>query len=123
MRVDIAKKNISDHDIDGSFVVGTAERSYEIVVKAKDGSLAAQTSYGRRIHEPKMEGLNLGTGSMVIGSLPPRQELKQMLFLNLIYDVSRPGKYTVQVTQTDREKNVVVKTNIVTLAVTRERTD
>jgi hypothetical protein len=123
MEVDVTMKNISHKDIEVGKVVGTAEANYEIEVTDSEGKPAAPTRYERMLRgEPPATDHH----SVVIGSLRPDQTMQELFYANQLFDMKKPGKYTIQVSTTvyvgktavkDATK-VVVRANIVTLTVT-----
>jgi hypothetical protein len=104
--------NTSDHEI----VYDTAMSKLDIQVRDAQGNLAALTKGGREFRR------QFGTG----GSLYNLQHIKpgatvhtRVAGVQELYDVRRPGDYTVQVSQFDDETKTWVKSNILTVTVTR----
>jgi len=75
---------------------GTAEFSYAIKVTRQDNLPVNRTDYGLSL---------VGAGTIALRTsnrlldLPPGQSYTDYFLLNKIYDVSRPGVYTVQIQQ------------------------
>jgi hypothetical protein len=123
MEVDVTMTNISHKDIEVSKVVGTAEANYEIEVTDSEGKPAAPTRYERMLRgEPPATDHH----SVIISSLKPGQTMQEFFYANQLFDMDKPGKYTIQVSTTvyvgktavkDATK-VLVKANIVKLTVT-----
>jgi hypothetical protein len=124
VELDITKKNISEHDLMCETVVGTAEEDYDVIATDGEGKPAVETKYGRKIHgkEPYK-----GTSrSSFIRTLKPGEEVQEHLFVNRIYDLSQPGKFTIQVqvpiyandADAKSHRPTYVKSNAVTVTIT-----
>lgn len=123
MEVDVTTKNISHKDIEVGKVVGTAEANYEIEVTDSRGKPAVPTRYERMLRggPPATDH-----HSSMIGSLSPGQTMQEHFYANQLFELDKPGKYTIQVSTTvyvgktavEDATKVVVKANIVTLTVT-----
>jgi hypothetical protein len=103
--------NTSDHEI----VYDTAMSKLDIQVRDAQGSLAALTEGGREFRR------QFGTG----GSLYNLQHIKPGATVHTrvpgvqeLYDMRRPGDYTIQVSQFDGETKTWVKSNTITVTVT-----
>jgi hypothetical protein len=65
----------------------------------------------------RYEGSGEGSGGRVN---PQPGEAKESWFdLNKLYAPLAPGKYTIQVQRTDEESKTVVKSNVITVTVTK----
>jgi hypothetical protein len=127
IRVDVAKKNISDHDIRYSRSPGPdqsspAGSSYDIIVTNGDGHVMARTDM-----KPKRPGVvAVGPGSVIGGTLKPGEVLHQYFYANYVCNMSAPGTYTIQISQTAAAspadfragRKIVVKSNKLTVTVT-----
>jgi hypothetical protein len=96
--------------------VGEPELSYDIDVIDPEGKPAAETSYGRKVHG-KEPLTHARISTVVSGKLAPGKTMEEELYVNNAFDLSRPGKYTIQVSQFDFLKKVEVKSNKVTVTV------
>jgi hypothetical protein len=57
-------------------------------------------------------------GSIITYFLKPGETIKDGLTLNRLYDLTKPGKYTIQCQRFDEESNSWVKSNKITITVT-----
>jgi hypothetical protein len=131
--------NISDHDIgfseynvSGPMLKHVRLRQVDVQIRDGDGKLVAETEYGRAIH-----GRSVGQPGAVAADTsqpgragaPPRDVLSVLLpgrtlteesDLSKEFDLSRPGKYTVQATarRTDPDTGLRVQSNTLTLTIT-----
>jgi hypothetical protein len=123
--VDIAKKNISNQNIEYVRRLGFLGVGYDIVVTDSSGR---QMPEGEFLHA-KRSSLPphwQGEGSEIIGALKPGQVLHQSFDANLVRDMTKPGAYTIQISQTvyasqadfKAGKKIVVRSNTVTVTVT-----
>jgi hypothetical protein len=113
--LDIILTNTSDKDMSSGEILGGAELNYDIDVRGSKGELAPETSFGRKLHH-KDPGFTLG-GSVVAYHLKPGRTHETRSFLNRVYDLSQPGKYTIQVQRRDPGSNTIVKSNATTITV------
>jgi len=107
--IKITLTNTSDHDIDcSSAYVNGVDRRYQYDVRDNTG-LSMQK---------KTEHPELVPGSIQLCTLKPGESTTEESRISWLHDLSRPGKYTVQVSRgvSDNEKDGVVKSN--TTAVT-----
>ena len=74
----------------------------------KDGQPVAETDYGMGLHGRVRQGV-FGGGYATTESLKPGEAVHEESDLNKEFDLSRPGKYTVQAERTDRTTREVVK--------------
>jgi hypothetical protein len=111
VRLNITVKNVSGGAIKYFKTVGTAETGYNIVVTDGEGKSPMETSYGRKLHgkEPFLDH-----HSEMLVSLNPGETVQEFVYLNNIYDLSQPGKYTVQVKNTTYASDADVKSGIKT---------
>ncbi|MFI5096928.1 MAG: hypothetical protein ACHQT6_03040 [Candidatus Acidiferrales bacterium] len=124
--LEITIKNITDKDIMVGKIVGSAESGYEIAVTDSEGKPAAETSYGCKIHGKEPRGIMTDQYSEMLVRLKPGETTDGFIYLSRVYDFTRPGKYTVQLSDTVYEsdadvkadRKTVIKSNSVTLTVT-----
>jgi hypothetical protein len=126
IRVDIMLKNTSNTDISvsKSNAEDQAEFSYVIDVRDEKDEPPPKTEYARSLNgedanDPKH--IKVVVSSDVISTLKPGETLNDIAVLNRLYDLSRPGKYVVQIgRQIPKELGRgFVKSNAVTLTVTQ----
>jgi hypothetical protein len=108
--VEITKKNISNHDMNVRQVVGSAEWSYDVVVTDEENKPAPTTDFGRR----KLNKEPYFVGSIMIDVLKPGESMHEIIALDRMYDFSRAGKYTIQVSQTVYASDLDVKAGVKT---------
>jgi hypothetical protein len=113
--LDIILTNTSDKDMSSGEILGGAELNYEIDVRGSKGELAPETSFGRKLHH-KEPGFTLG-GSVVAYYLKPGRTHETRSYLNRVYDLSQPGKYTILVQRRDPDSNTIVKSNAIAITV------
>ena len=133
VQLSITRTNRSDHDIiieeqTNSVAVWMA---YRVEVRCENGSMAPHTELGRRQYQFR------GTGAVhrfeddvtpdaamllfnVIGvPMKAGESVPGLLNVSRLYDLSKPGKYTIQVSRGAEEGvNATVKSNTVTVTVT-----
>jgi len=123
INLSIAWKNLSDR----SFRVAQeyknpkrVDEAYRTYVRDEKGNLAPETAWGREIRTGKSEGPpTLQTGAAYRYDLEPGEVFTQSILLNRLYDLSQPGKYTVQVEHLDPQTKLAVKSNVIELSVTK----
>lgn len=122
--VDVAKKNISDHDIQYAYHPGFLGVGYDILVTNSSGDAMGE---GQFVHTLRTRvGHGGGAISEMIGTLKPHETLHQSFAANLLRDMTHPGKYTIQISQTvyasqadlKAGRKIVVQSNKVTVTVT-----
>jgi len=122
--IQIEKKNISNHDI-GSWSVGGGDEHGEYagfppIVRDAKGKEPPLTKWGRVVFGRQTaadNGASLDLNAVVRGHLHPGEISKSKITLTGMYDLSVPGKYTVQVRHGDDENNDEVKSNVLTFTV------
>lgn len=119
--IDIVITNTSDHEI----AIGRSngpmqgEFHHELHVLDSSGKAVARTKWGHKLKGEVGPGEDsVITFSDVIGTLQPGQTLKDGLFANAIFDLTHPGKYTLQIERIDADTKAVVKSNVITVTVT-----
>src|ERR1700724_780616 len=87
------------------------EFSYTFHVQNAAGRVVEETAYGResRMH-PESEG-------RTVDYVQPGQSVTQTAHLARLVNLSRPGRYTVQVSRRDPVSQAVVESNEITLNV------
>jgi len=119
IRIEIVLKNISAQPLLAAPVIPTAETSYRAYVQDEKGNSAPETRLSRQLRSDKDEAGRetvtvFETGP--VGYLQPGESTKEEIILGRLYDLSRPGKYTVRV-QALRDVDGVAKSNPVSITV------
>jgi hypothetical protein len=122
--IQIEEKNISNHDI-YSLIVGGGDEHGEYagfppIVRDAKGKEPPLTKWGRVVFGRQTAADNdvsLELSPVVRGHLHPGEIFKSKITLTGMYDLSVPGKYTVQVRHGDDENNDEVKSNVLTFTV------
>jgi hypothetical protein len=113
VRVDVQLKNTSDVDI----VFGDLSRSiYDMDVRNSKGEQAPETERMRKIHTPEQTGARF-EGSIISDKLEPGNTVEEYISVDKYYDMTKPGKYTIQFQRTDRLTKKTVKSNTITITV------
>jgi hypothetical protein len=88
-------------------------------VRDDKGNSPPETKYQRvlRGEEPLTEPW---VASVATISVDPGKTFSDAMIANKFYDLSKPGKYKIQVQRTDPASKVVVKSNVITVTVTPE---
>lgn len=124
--VKVTMKNESEHNI-SVYTENTSDQGgfvYKADVWDEKGSTAPETKFGRSIQghdtpeELRREPYIIVTSGGE-GSLAPGQTIIDQVNLNKLYDLSRPGKYTIRLRRFDLESNSFVLSNKVTVKVTQ----
>lgn len=116
--------NTSDKDV---FLSGVCAPKadvdgFRIEVADAQGKVAPETSVlrwlrGESVPKPE-EPVTAGTSGPRCGIVPPKQFSNGGFVLNRFYDLTKPGRYTIQVQRTDPTSKVTVKSNTITVTVT-----
>jgi hypothetical protein len=118
--VTITLKNNSDHDIafDRSSVPGEAEFHYSVLLLDNEGKPVPETKYWRILQRKEHETYTENVVSMTIH---PNEEAKDDFALNKLFDLNKPGKYTLQVAREIPEAlgKGLVKSNVLSLVITK----
>jgi len=118
----IQLKNISDHDLTRMSLPGAADHG-EIVgfrptVRDAEGKEPPLTQWGRQVFGRTFPGEpDLVLNAVGVVPLQPGESWKTQINLNKLYDLSAPGKYTVQIRYYDDEHKEWVTSKTVTVAV------
>jgi hypothetical protein len=92
---------------------------YGIDVVGKDGEDSPETRYQRTLRGESSAGPeDLLVWSGIVVKLSPGKSDKNAMIVNKFYNLSRPGKYKIQVQRTDPTSKAVVKSNIITVTAT-----
>jgi len=112
-QVRIALKNVSDHQVLFGHRPGmnNPEFSYRIEVRNAAGRVVEETAYARGIPQGEQ------SGNATVDFVQPGGTAVQTAHLAKLVVLSRPGRYTVQVSRKDAASHVVVKSNELTLNV------
>jgi hypothetical protein len=111
--LEITLTNTTDHQIYVAELLGGGELNYDIQVRDSTGKSAQETPFGHKLHT---HTANLG-GSIVRRTVDPGKTVVSHANLNTVYELKRPGDYTVQVSSRDPSTHTVVQTNTITLTV------
>jgi hypothetical protein len=110
----LAITNRSDHPIDFDMGYGIND----VDVYDRDGKLAPLTETGRRYRGPLPRGDPPTQHPQTVQHLQPGETTSGgMINLDSLYDLSRPGRYTVQVRAFDGESKTIVESNRITVTV------
>jgi hypothetical protein len=92
---------------------------YRATVKDGKGDPAVYTAFGKKIWGEDAAPGALFDGSMLlVAPLNPGEQHKHSLMIGKLYDLSKPGKYTIQVTRLDLEgTKIPLKSNTITVTV------
>lgn len=118
VQIDVVVKNISPHDIllETNYTRPYVETTDHVNIVDENGAKASETQFGRAAlgHSP---GSGV-TGKDVFMRLRISKSFTYQLKISELYDLSRPGKYTIQVERLDEESEAFVKSNTITVTVT-----
>ena len=138
VRVVITLTNISDHDIYDSVPVTSSpagENYYGIEIRDDKGVRAPLTRFGyiARGEKPPPDkpaqsqngnadqtrdwGGSFYSGSELTVTVEPGKDSYAAIIANQQYDLSRPGKYSIQVSHWDYESKTIVLSNTITVTV------
>lgn len=119
--VGVSLVNMSDKDV----LIGTCAPKADvdglrIDVADAQGKTAPETEILRWLRgEPVTKPTELMvTTTPPCGAVPPKRFINDGFILNRFYDLSNPGKYTIQVQRMDPDSKVLVKSNIITVTIT-----
>ena len=91
-------------------------RPYKIEVSDEEGGAARLTKFGRKVLKNEGYGtIDFGGGGHI--ALAPGATLGDDLLISDLFDLTVPGKYTVQLQRLD-EAGTAVKSNTITITVT-----
>jgi hypothetical protein len=145
LRLTVVATNISDHDISLFRGKGEAEGEFHYMIDVRNdkGIAPSRTKYGNHflgkdVDEPKdsAQAKNAETqpagidaspqtfqetvivSSDVLLPIQPGGTLTDVIIVNKMFDLSQPGKYSIQAQRADPDSKMVVKSNIITVTVT-----
>jgi hypothetical protein len=122
VKVEIVLKNTSDREltVGRTNAVSQAECHYLIEVRDNQGQPAPDTEFGRRIMGRETKKRVILYWGDAYFTLKPNETLEDEAVASKLYDLSRPGKYIVQVSRVVPKElgGGVVKSNPVTVTVT-----
>jgi hypothetical protein len=115
VKVTITVKNVTRRRIVVDKLLGgeTGEFLHEFDVRNARGEPAAETEYYRGFKEGGPDGIYEIMGH----PLEPGESLVDNVTLSKLYDLSLPGRYTIQARRRDSESKTYVKSNTITLTV------
>jgi hypothetical protein len=125
VRVNVVLRNVGDHPVNliaaprvFNGAVGEVHY-YRATVTDEKGNSAVFTAFGKKIWGEDAAPGALFDGSMILASpLNPGEEDRHSLMISKLYDLSKPGKYTIQVTRLDLEgTKIQLKSNAITVTV------
>lgn len=118
VEVEVQEMNISHGDVPGGGPFSASTTIFRWDIRDSTGKQVPMTEYGLKAnHLDSPDGVpRVWAGSSFSAPLAPGQTITQKLTLSKKYDLSNPGKYTIQAIQSDGEMDV--KSNTVTLSVT-----
>jgi hypothetical protein len=118
--VDATVVNKSNHDISVSSTKDHAGYEYPIDVWDEKGATAPETKFGRAQngHETAEDANEITVFDVGHGTLNPGKALSDRVNVSLLYDLSHPGKYTIQFKRYDEESKSIVRSNKITVTVT-----
>jgi len=113
--------NNSNHDISIWRVIGEGEYQYQVDVRDVKGNLPQDTKLGKKLNghvdlsllDPK----DL-VSSGVCFTLAAGKSVTYDVNVSKLYELTMPGKYTIQVQSQDPESFAIVKSNVITVTLT-----
>jgi hypothetical protein len=107
--IKVSLTNTSDHDVDegAMYKTGELDSTFRFEVRDEHGKLVPKRTY------PHPE---LATGSVRFRTISRGETYTQNQQVSALYDMRKPGKYTIQVWR--RNPDYDIKSNIVTVTVT-----
>jgi hypothetical protein len=121
VRLDITLTNLLERDILVGKVPrqGQAEITFAIDVRDSEGKEPVETEYGSKVHGKSKGPFGLDV-TVWTTRLKPGEKLQDYSILSHVYDLSVPGTYTISAHRIDVESKTVVKSNVVTVDVTKQ---
>jgi hypothetical protein len=123
IKVRIVLANLTDHQISIGRLNDSfgPEFEYTINVRDADSRAVALTRYGRASHgTPDAGDVRQGCGdcSGFSEDLAPHEKITDEISVSKIHDLSKPGKYTIQVSRfNDDGLKTLVKSNTLTITI------
>jgi len=94
-----------------------AELDFRVEVHDVQGNLAPLTDYGRLVLKNEGEvPIVENNGSLAV--LHPGDTFKREIVVSKLYDLTQPGKYTIQAQRPDDANGTIAKSNTVNVTVT-----
>ena len=122
VKVKIVLKNTSDREftLAKTNAVSQAEFHFLVAVRDSHGQPAPDTEYGRGIMGREIKKRVIIFAGDAFFTLKPNETLEDEAIVNKLYDLSRPGKYFIQVTRQFPEQlgKGQVKSNTIEITVT-----
>jgi hypothetical protein len=117
VQIDVVVTDVSSQEVlvETNWVRPYVEITDHITITNGSGGKAARTKLGRAASESNASL----TGKIVDIQLKPNKPFTYKLDLSQLYDLTKPGKYNVQIQRLDSNTNSVVTSNLVTLTVTK----
>lgn len=120
IKLQIMLTNTSDHNISVSRAIDDTSAEvagYRVEVLDDRRNVPPETKYQRilRGEEPPTGPF---TWSALGGPLSPGKSVKDTMIVNKFFDLTKPGKYTIQVRRTDPASKVTVRSNTIEVTVT-----
>ena len=121
--VDVTLKNLSSDTVESGGRVGDDGFEYPMEVRDEKGAGSAETKYGR-LKNNHATPQDFAEGTAVIQFkaihrlLDPGMSVTDHVNVSREYDLSRPGKYTIQVKYYDTRDRRFIESNKVTVTVT-----
>lgn len=117
VQVDITFKNISDQDLPVfiPFDETGIAMAFDIDVRDNTGAPAHETAIGLHVHQKTRKPVIISGPTKVI---PPGGEIERSTNLAKVFDLSKHGTYSIQVTKVDPNHKSIVKSNTITIAIT-----
>jgi hypothetical protein len=119
--VEIVQRNVSNEQflVSEAKYPSEAETWFKIYLRDQDGNLAPETKHGRRVRLGKDDPgeTTIFVGGASIRQLQPGDSVTHRIILNRLYDLTRPGKYTIEIEGIDR-KGRTAKSNVIGLTLT-----
>jgi hypothetical protein len=108
--IKVSLTNTSDHDVRGGvgYTRGNIASIFRFEVRDEHGKLVPKRIYPH----PELEGV----GTVRFGTIPPGETVTEDQEVSALYDMRKPGKYTIQVWKRDPKYDI--KSNKVTVTVT-----
>jgi hypothetical protein len=125
--IKVITKNISNHWLNEQTAEDKRDlqRFFRVDVQDGQGATPPETDFGQRVgnrgdapFNPWSSRATPGRGSTIGPSYGLGEERTQVIAVNDLYDLSKPGQYTIQVRRWDDETKTWVKSNTITVTVT-----
>jgi hypothetical protein len=114
--VKVAITNVSGHRI-GFPWLSDAGWNFELIVRDSHGNPVSPASRNARRKDGRLD-VKIRTGEGVAHYLQPGESETHEFNVSDLKNLAQPGEYTIQVQRADPETKVVVKSNMITVAVT-----